>query len=123
MNNTIGLESRIDELRSLQDGWLDGLGTAPTKAGLDWLVNTFNRWYPDDLPLPYLYPTPEGGMQAEWSFDRTACSLEIDLSTHLANWHSIELDSRQDEEQEFDLGNDQGWSQLVTVLRTFGGPA
>ena len=58
--------AQLDELRLLQDGWLEGEGIAPPSAGLDWLHDAFDRHFPDEAPLPYLYPTETGGVQAEW---------------------------------------------------------
>ena len=59
--------ARLDDLRGIKNGWLDGRGFAPSSQGLDWLARCFASYYPDALPPPYLYPTAEGGVQAEWS--------------------------------------------------------
>lgn len=59
---------RIAELATLQDGWLYGDGLAiseesRTRAAwvLSWLLSSCPQ-----LPAPGVYPTPEGGVQAEW---------------------------------------------------------
>ena len=57
--------ARLDELRSMQDSWLEGEGKASPHSGLDWLSDAFQSQYPDDIPLPYTYPTFEGGVQCE----------------------------------------------------------
>lgn len=51
---------RIEEIRQLKDGWLDGAGLAPRNDHLDWFVAAFERHYPDDLPLApaQLLPRP-----------------------------------------------------------------
>ena len=66
---------RIGELRQLKLGWLDGQGIPPTHDGLDWLSQSFYSSYADDAPLPYLYPTPEGRVLAEWSHKPWSSSL------------------------------------------------
>lgn len=76
-------EDRLDELRSIKDGWLDGEGKAPSKSGLDWIRQLFNPYYFEDLP--YLYPTVTGNIQAEWSFPDHEVSLLCNLSTHEGN--------------------------------------
>ena len=43
---------RIDELKLLRNGWLDGKGHALSHTGLDTLAAAFDRHFPVDLPLP-----------------------------------------------------------------------
>jgi hypothetical protein len=78
---------RLDELKGMQDGWLDGEGTAPTDAALDWLIAWFGVNFDVDLPIPHLYPTLAGGVQAEWSLGAFEISLNIDIIQHTAYWH------------------------------------
>jgi hypothetical protein len=40
---------RLEQLKSLKDGWLDGRGIAPSPAGLDWLAGAIEARYPEDL--------------------------------------------------------------------------
>lgn len=82
---------QIDELRLVEDGWLEGRGTAPSEAGLDWLLEVFDRHFPDDTPLPHLYPTETGGVQAEWSLGTQEVTLELDLETHKGEWHVLDM--------------------------------
>ena len=70
---------RLDELRNLKDGWLEGHGKAPSSDGLDWLAEFFQDSYPADLPLPYLYPMEDGGISAEWEVGDKEIDVEIDL--------------------------------------------
>ena len=63
----LDVPAQLSELREMEDGWLDGEGVAPGHELLDWLSAQFDRCYPDDLALPHIYPTVEGGVQAEWS--------------------------------------------------------
>ena len=66
----LDVAARLDELRAMQDGWLDGDGKAPDHAGLDWLADAFNHYYPDTAPLPRIYPTEEGGVRMEVGLQR-----------------------------------------------------
>ena len=111
---------RVEELKLLRPGWLEGSGVVPDRAGLDWLAVALGEFYPDDLPLPHLYPTVEGLVRAEWSMDGSEASLEIDLASHRAAWHSLNLDD--DTEQTADLLLDNGgWKELAAVVRRAGG--
>lgn len=113
--NDIG--ARLDEFRSLRDGWLDGEGVAPVEEGLDWLARRFATQFPDDLPLPYLYPTAEGGVQAEWSLGGHEISLEIDLKTKAGEWQMLDLASQEASNEALDLDGDNAWHSIVEWIR------
>ena len=109
---------RLDQLASLEDGWLDGKGMAPRKDGLRWMAKVFDKSFDPALPLPHIYPTPEGGLQAEWNLGRWSVSLEIDLSTREGRYQALNLQRSEDcTERVFDLGETGGWSQLNAALR------
>lgn len=77
------LEKRIEELLGLQDGWFDGEGKAFDAQSIE-VVADFIRalcweW---DLPTPYLYPTPENNLQAEWTFGEWEVSLTFDFGSN-----------------------------------------
>lgn len=116
--------ARLNEFKALRNGWLDGKGKAPDHQQLDWLVDAFERYYPDELPLPYLYPTAEGGVQAEWSIGGSDISLEIALETHQGEWHALELSNESEEAHELDLNDPSGWQWLTSeIARRTGGAA
>ena len=112
----LDIPARLDEFRDMKDGWLEGEGVAPSLEGLDWLAAGFDRHFPNDLPLPYLYPTPEGGVQAEWSLSENEISLEVDLVTHQGTWHRLEMNTHADDVQELKL-DDNGWAWIVAEIR------
>ena len=113
----LDIPARLDEFRDMKDGWLEGKGVAPGLEGLDWLAAGFDRHFPDDLPLPYLYPTPEGGVQAEWSISENEISLEVDLVTHHGAWHRLKVNNQADDVQELNLDDDNGWAWIVAEIR------
>ncbi len=117
----LDVPARLDELRSLGDGWLEGRGIAPSAAGLDWLAACFDRHYPDDLPLPHVYPTADGSIQAEWSLAGNDVSLEVDLHTHGADWHRLHLATNAEDAREVSLDNDQDWAWLAGEIRSLVG--
>ena len=124
------IDRRLDELRELEDGWVDGIqaasdwgngyGKAPSAEGLDWLSAQFAAHYDEELPKPYLYPMPEGGVQAEWSIGPNAPSLEIDLETHVAEWHNLNFDTDYASEKLLDLNDPDGWEWLANEVRSLG---
>jgi hypothetical protein len=59
---------KLEEIRSLKDGWLDGEGKAVSKKLVDATEKFFAQLNQSvELPFPYIYPTSLGQIQAEWS--------------------------------------------------------
>ena len=70
---------RIDELSLLNKGWFDGdqgeFLNITSVCNAKYLLTQLILDYPS-LPTPYVYPTPEGGLQAEWTIKNT-WALEV----------------------------------------------
>ncbi|MCS7466416.1 hypothetical protein NZK35_06975 [Stieleria sp. ICT_E10.1] len=109
--------ARLEEFKLLKNGWLEGKGRAPKSEHLDWLAEVFDSFYPDELPAPYLYPTPEGGVQAEWTSGDFEASLDIDLGKQRSNWHLLNIDTDEESEAEFDLTKPEDWVKLAKLLK------
>ena len=110
----------LDEFRSMQDGWHEGDGKAPPHSGLDWLSGAFARGYPDDIPLPYTYPTFEGGVQCEWTIGQFYIQIKIDLDTRKGDW--IRFDENSDfsvfeDEEILNLDDPSAWDWMATKIR------
>jgi hypothetical protein len=111
------IAARLDEFRSLKPGWFDGEGLSPVPEGLDWLNRAFEAHYPDDLPLPYLYPTVEGNVRAEWSLPPYEVSLDILIVDRGGVWHSLNLDDDREMVKDLDLEDRADWDWLSKNLR------
>lgn len=114
---------RIEELKPLREGWLDGKGVPPSREGLDWLADAFDLNYPEDLPLPYLFPTSSGKMLAEWSLKPWSPTVEIDLATKQGLWHSLNLDTDVESSKVLNLSHSEDWKQLADEIRAMIGEA
>jgi hypothetical protein len=110
----IGL--RLRELSRLQQGWLNGEGHALSQEGLLRLGKSFDASFDADLPLPFLYPTPEGGVQAEWSVGDWSVTVEIDLATFQGEYQALNLKNNACDERTLDLSDPDGWSNLNVAL-------
>ena len=95
----LDVHARLDEFRSLRDGWLEGQGVGPSHAGLDWLSNVFERYYPDDLQLPYTYPMADGGVSLEWSFGIRDIDIEVNLENCTGEWYVFHSGTKSGEEE------------------------
>lgn len=114
----LDIETRLEELAQLQDGWLDGKGRAPDQASLIRLAQMFDERFGSDLPLPHLYPTPEGGVQAEWTLGSWEISLEITLSNLAADYQAVHTATGETREQSLLLAAEDGsgWAALNDAL-------
>lgn len=117
--NDVG--ARIEELRALKNGWLDGLGLAPSAEGLTWFSKSFELQYPEDLPLPFIYPTAEGGVQAEWSLSAHEISLEIDLDSQTGEWHDHDSATDRADTQTLNLAKPEEWARLAAKIADYSG--
>jgi hypothetical protein len=117
----LDVELRLEELTQIKTGWLNGKGLAPDSDGLKALAKAFDRFFSSDLPLPHLYPTPEGGVQAEWSTDTWDVSLEIDLKTQQSELHALNVENGEVAVQNLQLGlGSPEWEKLNhALLRIF----
>lgn len=109
---------RLNELRDIQPGWLDGVEGHPIAPDLarrvDYALNVMEEWA---LPLPRLYPTPEGGIQAEWSIGGWQASATFDPG-ELVEMHAVHVPTEEVVVGEFgadDLADLA--AQLVPILR------
>ena len=121
---------RLDELKGLEDGWADGMqvasdwgsgfGKAPDSDGLDWLKCQFKSHFPQGFAKTYMFPTPEGRVQAEWPIVPNEASLEIDLETHSGDWHCINVDTDESYEKVLDLNTAGAWDWVVGQISDLG---
>ena len=113
----LDVPARLDEFRSMQDGWLEGEGLAPSPEGLEWLSTSFESHYDDDVELPHTYPTEEGGIRMEWSVENNVLILEIDLDTRVGEWLWFDRDSEAEGERSLNLDDSGDWAWLVSEIR------
>ncbi|MDD3034894.1 MAG: hypothetical protein PHT25_09895 [Bacteroidales bacterium] len=111
------IAARIEELNELRDGWFNGFGFALNKEGLVWLLNKFDTYYPEELLLPYLYPTSEGKVQAEWTIANIEISLEIDIENHQGEWQGLEMTQLDECFKELNLNNEEDWQWVTAKIR------
>lgn len=116
----LDVAAQLTDLAQLEDGWLNGEGRAPDRDGLAWLADRFERSWPRDLPSPYIFPTVEGGVQAEWSLPPYEASLEVDLGARTGEWHALNLETDAEDRRTCDLDGDGDWAWLTgsgSILR------
>ncbi len=118
----LDIPTRLQELSNLTDGWLNGEGSAPKKDLMKWLSEVFEDNYESSLPLPYLYPTVNGGIQAEWTVNGHEISFNMDLNAKSGFYQSLNLSNDETDEATLSLTNVQDWQtlnqKLITILKS-----
>jgi len=118
-------KERLQEFKSLEAGWYDGIEGCPLSAeGIDWLTETWFRFYPylNSVVVPYLFPTVDGHVQAEWTFGYREVILTIDINNHRGSWHYMDMQTMSDEadeEREIDLEQPEEWSWIFQKISNF----
>ena len=104
-------------LMELVPGWLDGEGVPPTRELLELVGAWLNEHQRQDLEQPKLFPTPEGGVEAEWRIGRLDLSVEFDPRSGMAEWHLLDLHSGAVVEQQVALQGMPGMRELGIKLQ------
>jgi hypothetical protein len=95
----LDVETRLEELASLKERWFNGKGVALDGPGLKALSEEFEKNFDSELPLPYLYPTPEGGVLAQYEALNLASDesseVSLSLSSNPSNWVRLNNQLRQ----------------------------
>jgi hypothetical protein len=108
---------QLEQLRQLPAGWMDGEGLPPGSELLSLVGQWLEEHQHDDGEPPRLYPTAEGGVEAEWRIGRLDLSIEFDASSDMAEWHALDLDSGVVDEQQVSLRDGSGLKALGVKLQ------
>jgi len=111
---------RLEELSMLDDGWLDGEGVALHREKLLRLAGMFDRNFDSELPLPYLYPTPEGRIRAEWSLGTWETTLDLDIDGFEGTFQVVNMADADTRELLLPLSDQDGWKRLNSELKGLG---
>jgi len=117
----LDIDLQFEEIAQLKSGWLDGEGTAYEPEALRELAKRFDQHFSADLPLPRLYPMPEGGIQAEWTFGRWEVTLPIQLGSFEVEYQAMQMDTKECRDLDFTLATPAGWQTLNEQLASLQG--
>lgn len=117
----LDLQTRIGELKELQTGWFDGdQGERLDQDALDKVHRILAALASqEDLPIPYLYPTVEGNLRAEWTLGTWELSGEIDLTNGVTELDAVDADTGAGNEANVNVHEANGRLQLVAFVSRF----
>ena len=107
---------QLEKLKVLRDGWLDGDGSPLSLDLLAWVGTWFDEHLNEDTPLPRLYPTPEGGVEAEWLIGRLDVSIEFDEAAEVVEWHAMDLDTGKADEKTINFDDTEALAELGRLM-------
>jgi hypothetical protein len=88
------VDAQIVEIAELPEGWFGPDSNRLDPTGLENFRNFMNHILDQgSIPIPYIYPTPEGGVQAEWSFQSWEVSATASLTSGALYLHATHLES------------------------------
>lgn len=88
------MAARFDKFAEMADGWYEGRGVAPDKTRLEIVAKRLIGHYPENLPLPSIFPTQEGNLLFEWNVPGHP-SLDLDLKSLKGEFHAFEFLGQQ----------------------------
>lgn len=112
----LDIELRLSELLKLKNGWMDGKGKAIEPSNTEWLLKGFCEHYEENIPLPRLFPTLEGGVQAEWALGSQEITLEFDLISRTGFYQSLDSITFEVIEEVLDFSELETWKKLNEFL-------
>lgn len=114
------IKSQVDLLAALEDAWYDDTASKYDAAKLEWLskllsgvVDAFK------LPMPYVYPSPDGRARAEWSGDHYEIIVNVDLVSRTAEIVSADVSTMSASEHTVTFGEPGAESAFGRLLRDY----
>lgn len=114
--DSLDVSARLEDLAKLSDGWLNGEGKSISPEGLAWIENSLNNNLDPALPLPYLFPTLDGDILAEWKNDECDISIEFELMRKTAYIHVLKKGASPALEKFVALPSDDAWKAINGLL-------
>lgn len=98
---------RLRSFEQIKNGWFDGGGLAPTHQALTRAKDVLARLLVDyaNIPRPRVYPTPAGGIQAEWVLNDWVADLMFDAGGNHIQGEATQTVTGAEHSQDFDEHN------------------
>jgi len=75
IESAVALNNALAELHDLDPGWLDGEGELISRLAIAKAKNRLGAWLSKGAAPPSVFPTPEGGVQAQWSSENLLMTI------------------------------------------------
>jgi hypothetical protein len=108
------LLARLDEITSLEDGWLDGDGIKVDRTVISNVRRLLSALAENPAPQVCVYPTEAGGVQLEWTKGPIENSLEF-LTDGQVRFSFLDVES--DQEGSRNIATDDYTGMIAAILR------
>jgi len=99
------LAVQVDALGDLLEGWFDDDMEPFPAAALDWLGRVLDQLVGKfKVPIPYVYPTPQGRVRAGWVTSCWDVVADIDMTTHAVDIVASQVATHEVHERQLQLG-------------------
>lgn len=112
LKQRLDIHRRLNILASLGD---DEEFLIP-EATIEWVRDVLVRAEECGMPRPYLYPTFDGGLQAEWEFPGTDVCAEFDPERRQVFCSTLHDFTLKIEEEHISLDDDAGLGRFVDFV-------
>lgn len=83
---------RLDELASLEDGWLEGEGRSYNQKEIDLVYRVVKEAKREDVRI---YPDPDGEISLEWEIETDSFCFSFIFDEGIFNFHGMDLGTRE----------------------------
>ena len=109
--------SRLEEIRETPAGWYDDENPAPSTLAIEAMRRLLADVSMQPVPLPHLYPLPNGGIAAEWTIGAWEASAEVDETGSQVTLNAVNTDTVDMVDMVIDLQTTELVSQFMTFIR------
>jgi hypothetical protein len=109
-------ESRLAEIRATPAGWYDDKNPAPSAPAIEAMRRFLADVSMQPVPLPHLYPLPDGGIAAEWTVGAWEASAEVDEAGSQVTLNAVNVDTVDEVDMVIDLQSNELMSQFMTFM-------
>ncbi|MBN5175619.1 hypothetical protein ACUDCE_19470 [Stenotrophomonas pavanii] len=91
--------TRLEKIAQIPAGWYNGGNPAPAATAVRSMKLLLEEMEISGVPRPYLYPLPEGGVVAEWSFSGWEISITVEPDASAAEFLAVSTEGLDDVEE------------------------
>ena len=125
------INQQLDYMLNIPDEWNGPGSTAISAQDIVWLRDILKQYWLADMPIPFLFPMENGGIELEWYISYSEHGLEIDFETKTGLWDFWDNKSDQEHSETLDLTLIKSWHRIqisstgyrsAEINYSFGGP-
>ena len=107
------LERQVNALGDQMEGWFDDCVEPYSAPALEWVARILDHLIDGfEVPVPHVYPTPQGFVRAGWVTARWDVIADIDVTTHAVAVFARRMTTHEVHERRLSMESPGAESQL-----------